>query len=310
MTDIAEKTDGPIDLDAAAAAMIAAMSTTPEFEPRVGTAEFALRDTAGIEDRERAFSGDDGAYLVRNVTVPTLTPHLPSPETATGAAVLVVPGGGFRMLMMDGEGHDVATWLQERGVAAFVLKYRLRDSGETHTDFAQALVPGLLAAARAGSAAATVGSDDGPYRAEVVADVTTALEIIRTRAEEWNLDPRRVGAIGFSAGAYALTWTLTHSSEHPDSVACIYGGHIAAEDLPEKTPPLFAAVSANDVMCAADVIDVVNAWRARGASAEAHIYDDAAHGFGLHPRGASTDAWVSRYAEWLSRIGYLAAEPA
>lgn len=306
MTDSKTNADKPIDLDAAAAAMIAAMSTVPERAPRAQPGEFPLHDADGRDDRERAFDGDDGAYLVRNVTVPTLTPHLPDPAKATGAAVLVLPGGGFRMLMMDGEGHDVGEWLRERGVAAFVLKYRLRDSGETHTDFAKSLVPGLVAAARNGSAAATVVADDGPYRADVVDDVTTALRIIRARAAEWGIDAQRVGAIGFSAGSYALTWTVADQHDVlPDSVACIYGGHITADQLPESAPPLFTAVSARDAMCASDVLSVIDAWRQKQASVEAHLYDDDAHGFGLHPRGETTDAWTARYAEWLDRIGYL-----
>jgi acetyl esterase/lipase len=306
MTDSTTNPKAPLDLDAAAAAMIAAMSTVPEYDPREQPGEFPLRDTDGHDDRERAFDGDDGAYLVRNVTVPTLTPHLPAPGTATGGAVLVLPGGGFRMLMMDGEGHDVAEWLRERGVAAFVLKYRLRDSGETHADFAEALVPGLVAAARAGSASSTVVDLSDSYPSKVVDDVTTALRIIRSRSDEWGVDPQRVGAIGFSAGSYALTWAFSRQrDELPDSVACIYGGHLSAAELPDTPPPLFAALSARDAMCATDALTVINAWREKGASVEAHLYDDDAHGFGLHPHGRPTDAWTAHYAEWLESIGYL-----
>src|SRR6266446_5361867 len=113
-----------------------------------------------------------GERNVQGIHNPSLTPYLPSKDKATGAAVIVIPGGGHRVLAIDHEGYNVAQWLSERGIAAFVLKYRLaRETNSTYK-----------------------------IEVESFADTQRALRLIRSRAQEWNIDPARLGAIGFSAG--------------------------------------------------------------------------------------------------------------
>lgn len=297
------------DFDRTAAAVLSMTSQMTEEPTRTIQGEIPLIDASGVENRERAFRAVDGRYHVRNVTVPSLIPYLPDPEIATGSAALVAPGGGFRMLSMDAEGHEVAEWLRSRGVAAFVLKYRLRHTGDTHEEFAEDLVASLLDAARTGSSASTTAPTEPAFRASAVADVTTALDVIRERAEEWNIDAHRVGAVGFSAGAYVLTWALTNSAERLNALACIYGGHVDSSQLPDTAPPLFAAVGARDALCASDVLTVVEAWRSKNLSVEAHLYDSDAHGFGIVRLGLPTDAWSDRFEEWLARIAFLDVVP-
>jgi acetyl esterase/lipase len=304
MSDTAGAADRRAQIDALVAAHIAALPDVAERPSAPHADEILLgrRDRAG--DREMAYEAD-GSHSVRNVSAPSLRPYLPDPARATGAAVIVVPGGGFYYLSIEKEGHNVAEWLRERGIAAFVLKYRVRESGDTHAQYQELLVRGLVESAFAGGAAVGIANLDASSRAAVVDDVNASIALVRRRASEWNVDARRVGTIGFSAGAYATTMALIDGRERVDAVACIYGGSITAAQLPDAVPPLFAATAARDELCAEDLLGVVNAWRARGGSVEAHLYDSDVHGFGIQATGGTTDAWPARYEEWLTRTGFM-----
>ncbi len=249
-------------------------------------------------DRRTVFEDSGGSYSVRAVNRPTITPYLPDPAVATGAAMIVAPGGGFYMLSVRSEGSDVAQWLCERGVAAFVLEYRLREAGRTQAEFAERFVRALAAMRDSGppEEAATEAADD----------VARALEMVRERASEWGVDPDRVGVTGFSAGAYAATAALcaTGRRRRPDALACIYGGRIGTGELLDPLPPLFTAVGAEDPFCAADVLALVQAWHARRAPVEAHTYQSSHHGFGMGRTGGPIDDWIDRYAEWLTCLGW------
>ncbi|MEX2122762.1 MAG: alpha/beta hydrolase [Woeseia sp.] len=162
--------------------------------------------------------GDPAVPLVRNVTRPTLTAYLPDPAEATGTAVIVAPGGAYIMLAIEHEGTDVARWLAERGVAAFVLKYRTAPMPPTDAGFKamrdrQMREPGLLA---------PIIDAQAPIS---IADGRAAVKLLRARAAEWNLDPHRIGILGFSAGGGVATGTATQyeAGERPDFAALIYG---------------------------------------------------------------------------------------
>ena len=157
---------------------------------------------------------------VRNVTQPAMLAYLPPPELATGTAVVVCPGGGHHLLSIDHEGIDVAEWLAARGIAAFVLKYRLLPSPAADEDFATrfwelmsdpTLLPPLLTP---------------EHRATFLADGQRAVALLRERAAEWRLAPDRIGILGFSAGGHvAAAVALHHTPEsRPDFVAPIYAG--------------------------------------------------------------------------------------
>src|ERR687884_909579 len=139
-----------------------------------------------------------GSLFARNVTVATLTPYLPDPSNASGAAVVVAPGGGFRTLSMENEGWDVARALAERGVAAFVLKYRLIQTPADLPGFEQSMREMFSATARP--------PRPDPEKAMAglapqIADARAAFALIRKRSAEWHIDPHRIGMVGFSAGA-------------------------------------------------------------------------------------------------------------
>ena len=153
-----------------------------------------LPDAENAESWHRQY----GSAFARNVTEATLTPFLPDPARANGAAVIVAPGGGFRTLSMKNEGWDVAEALAKRGVAAFVLKYRLNQTPADMPSFARSMAEMFSGAARAPrmEPAAAI-----PGLAPQIADARAAFALVRHRAKEWRVNPERVGMIGFSAGA-------------------------------------------------------------------------------------------------------------
>jgi acetyl esterase/lipase len=241
-----------------------------------------------------------GERVVRNVTRPTLTPFLPAAGKATGAAVIVAPGGAYFMLSMDNEGYPVARALAERGIAAFVLKYRLDPSPADERQFE------ALAGARF-AAAAKAGADKvAPIRqALAVEDAVAALALVRTRAAAWHIDPRRVGMLGFSAGAMtALDATLQDKAPRPDFTALIYGP-MTPVSAPAPLPPLFLALAADDPLFGNSGFGIVDSWKRSGAPVELHYYEHGGHGFGLHHQGASSDLWLEQFVQWLEARGTL-----
>jgi acetyl esterase/lipase len=162
-----------------------------------------------------------GSLFARNVSIATLTPFLPDPAKASGAAVVVAPGGGFRTLSMENEGWNVARALAEKGVAAFVLKYRLNQTPADIPEFEKSMremFSGTARAPRPDPEKAFVGL------APQIADARDAFALIRKRSAEWHVDPNRIGMVGFSAGAM-LTMATTISGEDakPAFIGNIYG---------------------------------------------------------------------------------------
>src|SRR5512142_617055 len=140
-----------------------------------------------------------GSKFARNVTVATITPFLPDPAKASGAAVVVAPGGGFRTLSMENEGWNVARALAERGVAAFVLKYRLNQTPEDMAEFERSMKEMFSSTGRRPPRPDPQQMMAG--LAPQIADARAGFALIRRRAAEWKIDPNRIGMVGFSAGA-------------------------------------------------------------------------------------------------------------
>ena len=253
-----------------------------------------------------AWHSQYGSVFARNVTDATLTPFLPDPAIATGAAVIVTPGGGFRTLSMENEGWDVAKALNARGVAAFVLKYRLNQTPASLEEFA---APPPPRPAEAGPPAGRPPlADRMAFMGPMIADADAAFALIRSRAAEWNVDPDKIGMIGFSAGAALTMGTAnTSTTARPAFLGDIYG---PLEDMPvpaAKTP-LFVAVAADDPLF--DTVDfgIVKAWKQAGAPVEFHYYEQGGHGFGMYPKETTSTGWFNAFAEWLRMHGF--ANPA
>lgn len=244
-----------------------------------------------------------GSQFARNVTIATLTPFLPDPARATGAAVIVAPGGGFRTLSMSNEGWDVAKALNARGVAAFVLKYRLNQTPADMAAFERSMAEMFSGAARASR---PPGQDD-PARtlAPQIADARAAFALVRARAGEWHVAPDRIGMAGFSAGAMLTMATALHGQDaKPAFIANIYGP-LSAMKVPADAPPMFVALAADDPLFAKGGFGLVEGWRAAGRPVEFHLYEQGGHGFGMHPKTTTSTGWFDAFARWLEMHGYL-----
>lgn len=236
---------------------------------------------------QRTIYGNTGPRVV-NVARPTLL-HFPA-KRGVGTAVIVAPGGADRMLMMSYEGVDIAKKLNEAGVDAFVLKYRLK-----YVD-PDGKVPS--------SGGPQAGQDIGELSA---ADGRRAVEVVRSRAAEFKIQPHRVGMIGFSAGGGPIRAAMHGKAEtRPDFVAMIYaagnrgGGAVA---VPDGAPPLFLAVAADDSHFLQGSIDTFSAWHAANIPAELHIFQMGAHGF--VNQGGGADHFMGRVNEWMQTNGWL-----
>ena len=239
--------------------------------------------------KELVSKGNRGFTRVRNVVAPSITAFLPDREAASGAAAVVAPGGAFRILAFDTEGTMVAEWLQRHGVAAFVLKYRLADTGTVEP----------YTRAQADDAA------EGPapaIQAMAAADGLRAIETVRQHAAEWRVEPAKVGIIGFSAGGYVALQTALHytSANRPAFVGAIYASYMDAAGIrvPEDAPPAFFLHAGNDAV-SASTPSLYLAWKSANRPAELHSYADGGHAFGMPVRGHSTDNWIERFGDWL-----------
>ena len=242
-----------------------------------------------------------GIYSVRNVTKPTLTPFLPDPEKATGAAVIVAPGGAFMGLSITHEGTAVAEALAKRGIAAFVLKYRLLPTPASQQE-ADAYIGARMRGVDRNRQA------DGPRLSnpDATKDALTALALVRARASEWDVDRDRVGMIGFSAGAMtSLEALLTGGKgKGPAFVGYIYGPQDAV-DVPSDAAPLFDAIALNDPLFASNGFPIVHSWLNAGRSVELHAYQKGRHGFGLGFPGTTSTLMLTEFTTWLDMLGFL-----
>jgi acetyl esterase/lipase len=253
---------------------------------------------------------------VWNVSEPTLTPFLPERSQASGAAMIVLPGGAFMGLAIDREGFDVAHWLNQRGITAFVLKYRVAplpaDPQQALTRFSNELASMMQRAQTLGSGAGLAQMQSPEVRAATEAareDGLEAVRFVRTHAAQWGIDPHRIGVVGFSAGAItAAGLTLTaDAASRPDLVAPIYGMLPRKQEVPNGAPPAFFAVAADDMITTAAVA-AFQAWRANGAVAELHVLESGGHGFGVLQQGKSSDQWTFLFDHWLTTRGFVSPQ--
>lgn len=241
-----------------------------------------------------------GSRFARNVTVATLTPFLPEAGKASGTAVIVAPGGGFRTLSMDNEGWDVARALANQGIAAFVLKYRLNQTPAEMTDFQRSMTE--LFSRR----------PPRPDPAQMLVQLAPQLEdshaafaLVRSRANEWQIDPDRIGMIGFSAGAMlTMATTLVGKDAKPAFIANIYGP-IDTVTVPADAPPLFVALAADDPLFAHGKFGLIESWHAAKKPVEFHFYEQGGHGFGMYPKETTSTGWFNAFSHWLKMHGML-----
>lgn len=242
-----------------------------------------------------------GSVFARNVTVATLTPVLPPAAKATGAAVIVAPGGGFRTLSMENEGWAVARALADKGVAAFVLKYRLNQTPADMAGFERSMAEMFSATAKRPPAP----QDPAAAYAPQIADARAAFALVRARAKGWHVDPDRVGMLGFSAGAMLTMATTLHGQDaKPAFIANIYGP-LSTVTVPAGAPPLFVALAADDPFFANAGYGLIDSWRGAKRPVEFHLYEQGGHGFGMYPKTTTSTGWFDGFTRWLGMHGYL-----
>lgn len=234
-----------------------------------------------------------GDHVLSNIHHPSITTYLPSKEKATGVAVIIAPGGGHRELWITHEGYNIAGWLSERGVAAFVLKYRLaRDTNSTYS----------------------IDKDE-------LADIQRAIRLVRSRAKEWNVDTAKIGVMGFSAGGEVAALSamrfdngnanaadaIDRESSRPAFQGLIYPGSTGRYEIVPNAPPVFLVGGYNDrADIAQGVAEVYLKYKKANIPAELHIYSNAGHGFGIRQGNTGAVAgWIDRFYDWLSDRGFL-----
>lgn len=250
--------------------------------------------------------------MVRNVVTPTLALYLPERTKATGTAVVVCPGGGFHFLSWDSEGTEVAKWLQGHGVAAFVLKYRLIDTGATEPEFQRHLDILFGRKSADGKEVVQTAAEEAERKAIpslASADGRQAVKVVRQHAAEWGIAPDRIGILGFSAGgAVTLGVVMDHDAEsRPDFAAPIYGGDTGGKPVPSDAPPLFILVANDDPGASLGSLRLCSEWKAANKPVELHVYSKGGHGFGMNQRGLPVDTWIERFGDWLKVQGLLKA---
>jgi acetyl esterase/lipase len=243
-----------------------------------------------------------GSVFARNVTVATLTPFLPDPAKATGAAVIVAPGGGFKTLSMNNEGWDVAKALADQGVAAFVLKYRLNQTPQEMAAFEDDMRKMFSGTARPRPPSP---QDSAATLAPQIADARAAFALVRARAGTWHVDPDRIGMVGFSAGAMLTMATTLHGQDaKPAFIGDIYGP-LAAVTVPADAPPLFVALAADDPLFGNGNFGLIDSWRAARRPVEFHLFEQGGHGFGMYQKTTTSTGWFDAFSRWLGMHGYL-----
>jgi acetyl esterase/lipase len=270
---------------------LAARSFTADLHPVIPLWPDGAPGSQANASPESVRLNEAGEHIVSNVHVPSITVYLPAPARprgqATGASVIVVPGGGHRELWMDHEGYRVADYLAREGIAAFVLKYRLaREKGSTYT-----------------------------VEGESLSDLQRAIRLVRSRAADWRLDPARVGVMGFSAGGElaALAGTrydggaagssdpVARQSSRPSFQALLYPAIPPGLTFSPQTPRAFLLGGAQDQPAISQgLAELYLAMRRAGTEAELHIYDGVGHGFGLRAENKGpVAAWPQRFLDWL-----------
>ena len=272
-----------------------------------------LLGTGGVDDQpaSETWFRQWGDPMARNITTATLTPFLPEPDKANGAAVIVAPGGGFRWLSMGNEGWEVAEALAKEGIAAFVLKYRLHPTAESLDDFSAWMNrPRTPPAATSDSS----NSEAPPRRSQLdlsnqLEDAEAAYNMIIERAGEWGVDTDRIGMIGFSAGAgLTMHSTLNSATMKLAFIGPIYGG-MGPVEVPKNAPPMFNVIATDDFLFRGQ-FGIIASWYKAEVPVEFHLYQTGGHGFGLGNPNRTSNRWFEAFIHWLDVNGFLVANTA
>ncbi|WP_162052248.1 alpha/beta hydrolase [Pontibacter pamirensis] len=267
--------------------------------------------TGGVDDQpaSETWFRQWGDPMARNISTATLTPFLPDPGKANGAAVIVAPGGGFRWLSMGNEGWEVAQALADKGIAAFVLKYRLHPTPESLDAFKESMNRPRPAPSASSNASPSATPPSPPQRdlSDQLEDAEAAYALILKRAKEWGVDTNRLGMIGFSAGAgLTMHATLNSKTMKLAFIGPIYGG-MGPVEVPKNAPPMFNVIATDDFLFRGQ-FGVIDSWYKAGIPVEFHLYQNGGHGFGLGNPDRTSNRWFDAFIYWLEVNDFLMAK--
>lgn len=227
---------------------------------------------------------------VRNVTDGAIYPVLPDPSRNNGRVVLIAPGGGYRFVSIDREGFAVAERLAAEGYVAVALKYRTVSTPRGR--------PAFLEQVREQIAAFITGTSTLADAPDAVADFAAAIELIRRRASDWNVDPGAINVVGFSAGGRSVVAYLEqHGDAQLQSAALIYPPMTPI--IGGAKPPLFLAIAADDPLFRRGGVGLVERWVSSGGAVEFHLYSAGGHAFAMRQTNTTSDLWLVEYLAWL-----------
>jgi acetyl esterase/lipase len=262
--------------------------------------EIPLYPARAVKAPEEQWESYLGGPIVRNVVSPTLIPMFPDPARRNGTAVIYAPGGGFHYLGMNDPEPRLLT---EQGVTVFILKYRTNPTDREPRTFLTNLYKylfGVVAQNKQQGAAAIK-----PFHAprDALDDGLAAVRLVRRRAQELGLDPKRIGFMGGSAGAMtAIDVSFTADVEaRPDFIVAMIGPK-KVEDVPATAPPLFVAASSDDPLFPASTENIVSAWNKANRPVEAHFFEKGGHGLA---KGTTGEPWFGSLLNWMKMHGWI-----
>ena len=252
-------------------------------------------------DFEQWYEIQGRGQFVRNVKVPALIPYIPDPEKSNGAAIIIAPGGAFLHHTFGSGGYEAAEWFKSQGFATFILKYRVEITPREEADY-QAYVAEKMAGYRAGGLSGNYAPATPDYAYE---DMNAAVKLIRERAGEFHVKPDKIGIVGFSAGALMAVYNAESapSESKADFIASIYG-QLVMREMPDKLPPMFAAMSSDDELSGQSGFEIIQAWQKRGI-VELHLYGQGGHNFGMGHKPFTNYLWPAEFLAWLRMIGVI-----
>ena len=287
-----------------------ALTTSAFAQQEIRLYDGVAPGSEGVQDNERIQRGPDGnIQSISGVVTPSITVYLPSADKATGTAVILCSGGG---LMSHSWGSDVinmARWLNERGIAAIGLKYRTRvmgggPGGPRMGGGGQALSASVTEFSKITKSNANPDTSESGVKNidNAINDALRAMEIVREHAAEWNINPDKIGYLGFSAGGgVGIGATVRADAAHrPAFMATIYGPSLIDVDVPENAPKLFIATRGDHHNVAAGLVSLYLNWKRAGANAEMHLYDDGTGPFGPDDPGNTSGTWRESFYRWLT----------
>ena len=250
-----------------------------------------------------------GDPMARNISKATLTPFFPEKGKANGAVVIVAPGGGYRWLSMGNEGWEVAEALAKKGITAFVLKYRLFPTVEKLEDFTAWMNRPRPAPAPATSKSDSAKNTNPMAQMDLsnqLEDAEAAYAMIVKNAATWGLDTKRIGMIGFSAGAGLTMHATLHSKTMKLAfIGPIYGG-MGPVNVPADAPPMFNVIASDDFLFNSQ-FGVIDSWFKAKRPVEFHLYQNGGHGFGLGNPNRTSNKWFDAFMHWLDVNKFLIA---